>query len=110
MRFIWSKLAQSWVKALPPRVPGRVAIISDYQEPLLHPVTGEILDSKSQFRARTRDSGCVELGNDAQVVTKPPQMDRKELRKDIYDAISQVEAGYHPPVSGLEGAATRRYG
>jgi hypothetical protein len=31
---------------------------------LAHPVTGKVHDSKSTFRRDTRNSGCVEVGND----------------------------------------------
>lgn len=39
-------------------------VISDTMEPTLHPVTGEMLDSKHKFRQRTRSAGCDEVGND----------------------------------------------
>jgi hypothetical protein len=110
VRYLWSSLSQTWVRALPPRVPGRVAIISDCQEPLLHPVTGEILDSKSQFRARTRAAGCLELGNDAPAGNFRPQGSKKELRRDISEAISMVEQGYQHPMLGPLTGSTRRYG
>lgn len=33
-------------------------------KPLSHPVTGKVHDSKSTFRRDTKNSGCVEVGND----------------------------------------------
>lgn len=37
---------------------------SDSMQALAHPVTGKVHDSKSTFRRDTRNSGCVEVGND----------------------------------------------
>lgn len=87
----------------------RIAIISDTQAPLVHPATGQIFDSKSQFRAATRAAGCVELGNDAASVTPAWQTDRKVLRDDINQAISELEQGRPAPLPVPEGGMTRRY-
>lgn len=87
----------------------RLAIISDTMNALRHPVSGQILDSKSQFRAATRAAGCVELGNDAPIVTKPRQTDRKALRNDINRAISELESGRPAPMTQTEAGIVRRY-
>lgn len=42
----------------------RVHVISDVMDACKHMATGEVLDSKSEFRKRTRAAGCVEVGND----------------------------------------------
>jgi hypothetical protein len=47
---------------------------------LWHPITGQMIDSKSQFRAITKAHGCVEVGNER-------LQDRKEFRN------------WEPPVS-----------
>lgn len=107
MKFVWWN--DEWVSVSRETPQPRIAIISDGMNPLRHPVSGQILDSKSQFRAATRDSGCVELGNDAPMMTKPPQSDRKALRNDIQQAISELEAGRPVPVSQSEAGISRRY-
>ncbi len=39
-----------------------VNIIKDRMRPLLHPCTGQMIDSKSRFRKITKAHGCVEVG------------------------------------------------
>lgn len=55
----------------------RVHVISDGMDATRHPVTGRIYESKSRFRADTRATGCVELGNDC-LRTPAPNIDRRE--------------------------------
>lgn len=107
-RYVWWQ--GEWVSVAREVPKPRLAIISDGMNPLRHPVSGAILDSKSQFRAMTREAGCVELGNDAPIVTKPRQTDRKALRNDINQAISELEAGRPAPVSRSEAGYVRKYG
>lgn len=106
-RYIWWHGA--WVDVARETPTPRIAIISDGMDPLRHPVSGQILDSKSRFRAATRDSGCVELGNDAPMVTKRPGIDRKALRNDIRQAISELEAGRPVPATQRETGLLRKY-
>ncbi len=64
--------------------------IPDQMEPTLHPVTGEMLDSKHKFRQRTRSAGCDEVGND----TAPPRQ-RERVSKpgeDIKRAIEELRS------------------
>jgi len=71
------------------------AIHSDHMAPLRHQATGEVMDSKSQFRRATRDAGCVELGND--VDTSPRQYEPDTgLKAGIAEAWQMVEQGYRP--------------
>lgn len=79
----------------PSRAP---AIISDHMAALKHPCTGQIFDSKSQFRAVTRANGCRELGNDAPIAPKKLEIDRKALREDIFRSISELEQGRTAPL------------
>lgn len=108
MKYVWWN--DQWVSVVAEPPKPRLAIISDSMNPLRHPVSGVILDSKSQFRAMTRDAGCVELGNDAPVVTSRVGIDRKQLRSDINQAISELEAGRPAPVSQSEAGYVRKYG
>lgn len=39
-------------------------VVDDTMAPLEHPITGEVFNSKSAFRAVTKAHGCVEVGND----------------------------------------------
>lgn len=42
----------------------RVYVIGDVMEPIKHPGSGRVYDSKARFRADTRALGLVEVGND----------------------------------------------
>lgn len=88
-------------------------IVRDTMDHMMHPATGEMMDSKSRFREVTRAHGLVEVGNDYVTnLTKPP-LSRAERKRDIADAIRQLESGYAPPVSAepseLTGVETRVY-
>lgn len=72
----------------------KVHVLQDSMEPLAHPCTGELMDSKSAFRRVTRAHGCVEYGTDAKgEPRKPsPSEERAELRK-IEDAVERTWEG-----------------
>lgn len=88
-------IRESWIivngklyeKGKEPRreVHGRSAnVISDYTEkPLLHPVTGKVHESKSTFRRDTKNSGCIELGNDAPRHSKKYESKLPDIRQDL---------------------------
>lgn len=63
-------------------------VISDTMDPLVHPATGRLMDSKSQFRAITRAAGCVEVGNETQRDTRKPEVGG--VKADIAQAIRQL--------------------
>lgn len=63
-------------------------VISDYLPELRHPSTGKIMDSKSQFRAVTREKGCVEVGNEKQRDTR--QSSVGGLKADIAQAYREL--------------------
>lgn len=63
-------------------------IISDYLPEMRHPITNELMDSKSRFRAITRAHGCVEVGNDQQ--TDRRTIDLGDRKRDIARAIEQL--------------------
>ena len=73
-------------------------VISDHfkEGALWHPLTGEMMDSKSAFRRVTRERGGEEVGNDV-------QRDRRSAdpvcaRSDVGNAINMLRQGYRPTV------------
>lgn len=79
----------------PPNAPteraGNLApyVISDVMEPTMHMASGRIVDSKSQFRKMTRESGCEEVGNDMPPRLKEPEKVRP-VGPDIKRAIEEL--------------------
>lgn len=68
-------------------------VISDTMNPTKHMGTGRMIDSKSKFRADTRASGCVEIGNES---IKPRQhipLDRGQRREAIKRTIYELRNG-----------------
>lgn len=60
----------------PPGVDPRLYVITDGMQPTWHPATGEVFESKAAFRAATRASGCIEVGNEplaSRPRPKPPR-------------------------------------
>ena len=64
-------------------------VIIDTMDAKVHPITGKLMDSKSEFRKVTREHNCVEVGNeqmkDSRVLDLPP------LKEDIARAIRELE-------------------
>ena len=75
-----------------PRGSGRVrGVISDTMDALVHPCTGKMMDSKSEFRKITRAKGGVEVGNESLVDRRTlTDMDTKSRRDDIARAITEL--------------------
>jgi hypothetical protein len=98
-------------KRPPSRFP---AIHRDTSEPMVHPATGEVFDSKSRFRAVTKQHGLVEVGTDNLTNLNPRRADVKSRKQDIAQAMQMVEQGYQaPPVESLgdaDWAGTRMLG
>lgn len=65
-------------------------VISDTMDPLRHMGTGEIMDSKAKFRAATKASGCVEVGNEPVKSRQPIKLDQRERRESIARAIYEL--------------------
>jgi hypothetical protein len=79
--------------------PGQVSapyVQQDTMDPLRHPISGKVYDSKSQFNAETRASGCVCVGNE--LLSKKPQ-NRKEVitEKMVLDRIERAESIINDP-------------
>jgi hypothetical protein len=75
-----------------PRYSGRVrGVISDTMEALIHPCTGNLMDSKSEFRKITKAKGGVEVGNEKLVDRRSsPELDSQSRRRDISIAMEQL--------------------
>lgn len=71
-------------------------LILDTMDALPHPITGEVLDSKSAFRARTKAAGGVELGNEKPKPRLRPKMDKRKRADDIKKAIYDLRNGRKP--------------
>lgn len=52
--------------------------------------------SKSVFRRWTRESGCVEKGNDREVSQRQFGADTSHVKRDVTEAIQMVRQGYKP--------------
>jgi hypothetical protein len=104
-KFVWDGRTfvdvTGW-KRPPSRFP---AIHRDTSEPMVHPATGEVFDSKSRFREVTKAHGLVEVGTDNLTNLNPRRADVQSRKKDIAQAIEMVEQGYQsPPVESLSDA------
>ena len=62
-------------------------VISDIMEPTVHMATGRVIDSKARFRAETRASNCVEIGNEKPKNRQPIRLDNRQRREDIKRAV-----------------------
>lgn len=69
------------------------AVISDTMAPTKHMGTGRIIDSKAKFRADTRASGCIEIGNEAPKARAPIVLDRRDRREAIKRSIYELRNG-----------------
>lgn len=75
-----------------PRGSGRVrGVISDTMDALIHPCTGKMMDSKSEFRRVTKAKGGVEVGNEKLVDRRHETgMDSNTRKADIAWAIAEL--------------------
>jgi len=105
-RHIWH--AGQWVDVTDWKRPPRKTpyIVRDTMAPAVHPATGEIMDSKSAFRALNRDHGLREVGNDALPGSAPPPV---VSAAEIAQAYAMVEQGYTPPPNETVAPDARIY-
>jgi hypothetical protein len=68
------------------------AVISDTMAPLKHMGTGRTLDSKSQFRADTKASGCVEVGTDPAALRDRPPITPRGVHEDVKRALAELRS------------------
>lgn len=92
----WHDLEQPWpaecAAHYTPRGNPAPMTIADSMPWTQHPVTGRYHDSKSALRRDTRESGCVELGNDAPKASRPQIEPMRRAGRDYKDAIDQARA------------------
>lgn len=70
-------------------------VISDIMDLTRHMATGKYHTSKSEFRKDTRNSGCIEVGNDTGCMLKPRAPltpSREERRHHIQQAINYLRS------------------
>jgi hypothetical protein len=56
-------------------------------DPIRHPATGLYTDSKSTFRKMTRQSGCIEVGDQAPTTTMPKKRDERKEKSARVQAL-----------------------
>lgn len=69
-------------------------VISDVMDPLKHPGTGQVIDSKARFREHTRASGCVEVGTDPAASRDRPRftVTDADIVPDVKRAIAELNS------------------
>lgn len=65
-------------------------VISDNMQALVHPSTGKLMDSKSAFRAVTKDKGCVEVGNETMTGRQRQVDTMPDMRQSISQAMREL--------------------
>ncbi len=73
--------------------PWTVGVISDTMEPLKHMASGNVIDSKSRFRAETKATGCIEIGSEPIRPRAKIKLDRAQRRQDIARAVYNLRNG-----------------
>ncbi len=68
-------------------------VISDTMDPTRHMGSGQVIDSKAKFRAETRATGCVEIGNEPIRARRPVVLDKGQRREAIQKSIYQLRNG-----------------
>ncbi len=71
-------------------------LIRDQMDALRHPITGDMVESKAQFRGITRQNGGVEVGNDKANVSPPKDT---SYGNDVGAAIQKLNSGYRPTIT-----------
>lgn len=70
--------------AAPLKASGAPSIIrDDLGQGLKHMGNGRVTDSKSQFRRWTKESGCIEVGNDYPTKVPEPKINLPNVRADL---------------------------
>jgi hypothetical protein len=90
--YVWRKGKVVDKRRSAPRIVASAApnVIRDEMDPIRHMASGALMTSKRAFRQATRDAGCIEVGNDPAIYSKPrapvafnPQVRRREIRESI---------------------------
>lgn len=87
----WHDLEKPWpAKCQRSSKSSAVYVISDTMEPTRHMATGRMIDSKAKFRAATKASGCIELGNEPIRPRAPVRLGKAQRREAILRSIYQL--------------------
>lgn len=94
MRYIYrnGKVIEADLASYEPR-PWITGIISDHMEPARHMGSGRVIDSKAKFRAETKATGCIELGNEPIRPRVPIKLDKAQRRDDIRRTVYNLRNG-----------------
>lgn len=68
----------------------------DTMEPVEHPVTGELYDSKSRLRRTYKEMGLIEKGNYTRKTPKVQAADFDEIREEVQEAKRKLKWGMAP--------------
>ena len=91
-RWIWSEEEKKLVPEEEYQRPAKNDahyVIPDEMDALRHPVTGEMISSKSKFRRITVQSGCVEIGTEKIEDRRSKNLDFSGVSNDIIKAIER---------------------
>ena len=102
-RYVWHD--GEWRETVKAAPRPRLAIIGDKMQAARHPVTGQMVDSKSRAREITRAHGYVELGNDAEAeFSRPREFDATGLEQMVAESAQAWDQGFRPELEQpLEG-------
>ncbi len=74
----------------------KTGIISDIMEPTKHMASGRVIDSKARFRAETKATNCIEIGDQPIRPRAPVRLDKSQRKDAIRKAFYMVRNGYKP--------------
>jgi hypothetical protein len=74
----------------------KTGIISDIMEPTKHMASGRVIDSKARFRAETKATGCIEIGDQPIRPRIPVRLDKSQRKEAVRKAFYMVRNGYKP--------------
>ena len=81
--YVWREGVGLIEKQFAPPPSGVFHVIRDGMDAVAHPVTGRLMDSKSEFRKVTKAHGYVEMGDQAPKSAPRREYDSRELKRDI---------------------------
>lgn len=79
-RYMWFPSKEVYEDRLKQKESISPNVIDDTMQAAWHPITGEVLESKSRFREVTRAHGCVEVGNE--LLSQKPERPYEGLPKE----------------------------
>lgn len=92
--FYWVEIAPGRLRLMHPskerhsKPSDATHVIIDTMNPLIHPITQKMMDSKSEFRKVTRAHGCEEVGNEKMVDRRDFSL--PDARPDLGRALDQL--------------------